>query len=116
LKGGISLNSFKINKLIINNIQSYYGKHVINFNDLNNFILINGKNKSSEKQSNGSGKSTLFKSIIYGLGILKRTPKTIKSKGSTDESEIGIELFNDKTNEKFQIVKTIFDDNKPSTL
>jgi len=110
------LNSFKINKLIIKNIQSYYGQHKIDFSDLNNFILVNGKNQSSEKQSNGSGKSTLFKSIIYGLGILKRTPKTIKSKKVTDESEIGIELYNEKTKEKIQIVKTLYDDYKPSSL
>jgi DNA repair exonuclease SbcCD ATPase subunit len=59
--GDDTMEKIKLSKIGITNIQSYYGNHVVDLSKLQNFILVNGKNINSEKQSNGSGKSTLFK-------------------------------------------------------
>lgn len=98
---------FKLSKIELEGIQTYYDKQEIELPKQGNFIVVNGRTLDNQNQSNGTGKSTIFKQINYGLGLNQRIPKSIISVGK-NEQKIILTLLDEDNNSELIIERQVF--------
>ena len=106
---------FRISKIELEGIQTYYDKQIIDLTKQDNFIIVSGRTLDNQNQSNGTGKSSIFKQINYGLGLNQRIPKSIISLGKKEQM-IKLILIDYDNNQVLEIERHIYKSNKPSIL
>lgn len=106
---------FRISKIELEGIQTYYDKQIIDLTKQDNFIIVSGRTLDNQNQSNGTGKSSIFKQINYGLGLNQRIPKSIISLGKKEQM-IKLTLIDYDNNQVLEIERHIYKSNKPSIL
>lgn len=98
---------FRLNKIELEGIQTYYDKQEIDLTEQGKFIIVSGRTLDNKNQSNGTGKSTIFKQINYGLGLNQRIPKSIISVGKKEQT-IKLTLLDEDNHSKLIIERKIF--------
>ena len=106
---------FRISKIELEGIQTYYDKQIIDLTKQDNFIIVSGRTLDNQNQSNGTGKSSIFKQINYGLGLSQKIPKSIISLGKKEQM-IKLTLIDYDNNQVLEIERHIYKSNKPSIL
>ena len=107
---------FRLSRIELEGIQTYYDKQVIDLSDQGNFIIVSGRTQDNSNQSNGTGKSTIFKQINYGLGLNQRISKSIISVGKTEQT-IRLVLKDDDNNSEMILDRKVFTQpTKPASL
>ncbi len=106
---------FRISKIELEGIQTYYDKQIIDLTKQDNFIIVSGRTLDNQNQSNGTGKSSIFKQINYGLGLSQKIPKSIISLGKKEQM-IKLILSDYDNNQVLEIERHIYKSNKPSIL
>lgn len=95
----------KPEKLVLNNIGPFVGKHTVNFSVLDDFFLISGKT--------GSGKTTILDSITYALygnlpGARKQVDiRHLRSDFCTSQDRCFVELIFSLNKQYYKIIRQL---------